>query len=215
MDIVLKNLVPIPLKEKFSKRNSDIWNTDVTFNAGEQIHIQAPSGTGKTTLIHLIYKLRHDYEGQVFYDAKSLTEIKNGELADARQKKISIVFQDLRLFENLTARENIELKRVLTAPMYETSVIDEMANRLGISHILHQKAGMCSYGEQQRIAIVRALVQPFNWLIMDEPFSHLDHQNIEKAANLIEEECIKRQAGLLITDLEADTHFHYTKRYQL
>ena len=215
MDIVLKNLVPIPLKEKFSKRNSDIWNTDVTFNAGEQIHIQAPSGTGKTTLIHLIYKLRHDYEGQVFYDAKSLTEIKNGELADARQKKISIVFQDLRLFENLTARENIELKRVLTPPMYETSVIDEMANRLGISHILHQKAGMCSYGEQQRIAIVRALVQPFNWLIMDEPFSHLDHQNIEKAANLIEEECIKRQAGLLITDLEADTHFNYTKRYQL
>ncbi|MCY7422001.1 MAG: ATP-binding cassette domain-containing protein [Chitinophagaceae bacterium] len=215
MEIVLENLVPIPLKEKFSKRTSAVWNTKVLFSQGEKIQIQAPSGTGKTTLIHLIYKLRHDYEGQVLYDAKPLTEIKNGELADTRQKKISIIFQDLRLFENLTARENIELKRVLTAPIYDASVIDEMASRLGISHILHQKAGVCSYGEQQRIAIVRALVQPFNWLLMDEPFSHLDRENIEKAASLIAEECNKRQAGLLITDLEADTHFNYTKRYQL
>ena len=65
MDIVLDKLVPIPLKEKFSKRNSGIWNTGVIFKAGEQIHIQAPSGSGKTTLVHLIYKLRHDYEGQI------------------------------------------------------------------------------------------------------------------------------------------------------
>lgn len=215
MDIVLDKLVPIPLKEKFSNRNSGIWNTGVTFKTGEQIHIQAPSGSGKTTLIHLIYKLRHDYEGQIFYDAKKLTEIKDQELADMRQKKISIIFQDLRLFENLTARENIELKRVLTTPLYEASMIDEMANSLGISHILHQKAGVCSYGEQQRIAIVRALMQPFNWLIMDEPFSHLDSENISKAAKLIKEECIKRQAGLLITDLEKDQHFNYTNRYQL
>ena len=215
MDIVLDKLVPIPLKEKFSKRNSGIWNTGVIFKAGEQIHIQAPSGSGKTTLVHLIYKLRHDYEGQILYDAKKLTEIKDQELADTRQKKISIIFQDLRLFENLTARENIELKRVLTTPLYEASMIDEMANGLGIAHILEQKAGVCSYGEQQRIAIIRALMQPFNWLIMDEPFSHLDNENISKAAKLIEEECSKRQAGLLITDLEADNHFNYTKRYQL
>ncbi len=215
MDIALENLVPIPLKEKFSKRTSGIWNTKVVFKPGEKIQIQAPSGTGKTTLIHLIYKLRHDYEGRVFYDAKPLIEINGQELAEIRQKKISIIFQDLRLFENLTARENIELKRVLITPLYEASVIDDMANRLGISHILHQKAGVCSYGEQQRIAIIRALMQPFNWLIMDEPFSHLDHENIERAVGLIDEECDKRQAGLLITDLEEDHHFTYTKRYQL
>jgi putative ABC transport system ATP-binding protein len=54
-------------------------------------------------------------------------------------------------------------------------------------------------------------MQPFNWLIMDEPFSHLDIANTAKAATLILEECKKRNAGLLITDLDEDTHFPYTR----
>jgi putative ABC transport system ATP-binding protein len=90
-----------------------------------------------------------------------------------------------------------------------------MAERLGVTHILNQRAGICSYGEQQRIAIIRSLVQPFSWLIMDEPFSHLDNSNALKAAALINEECRKRNAGLVITDLEDDTHFPYTEQYQL
>lgn len=215
MEIVLDNLVPIPLKDKFSRRTSAIWNTTVSFMPGEIVHIQAPSGTGKTTLIHIIYKLRHDYEGQVFYDGRSVKTINTNGLALLRQSKVSIIFQDLRLFKDLTARENIELKRVLTQPMYGPSKIDEMADRLGIAHILEQQAGVCSYGEQQRIAIIRALMQPYKWLIMDEPFSHLDHDNIDKASRLIMEECVSRNAGLIVTDLEADDHFNYSKRYHL
>jgi putative ABC transport system ATP-binding protein len=104
---------------------------------------------------------------------------------------------------------------LIQPPLYQSNDADEMAARLGISHILHQKAGLCSYGEQQRIAIIRALMQPFDWLIMDEPFSHLDNENIEKAAALITAECNKRNAGFIITDLEDDTHFNYTRQYQL
>ena len=69
---------------------------------------------------------------------------------------------------------------------------------------------MCSYGEQQRIAIVRALIQPFELLLMDEPFSHLDNENILKAAKLIAEECAKRNAGFVLTDLDEDEHFEYS-----
>ncbi len=87
-----------------------------------------------------------------------------------------------------------------------------MAEKLGIASILHQRAGLCSYGEQQRIAIIRALVQPFSWLMMDEPFSHLDIANTKKAAALIAEECRKRNAGFLLTDLDEDNHFTYTKQ---
>jgi putative ABC transport system ATP-binding protein len=97
-----------------------------------------------------------------------------------RQQKVSVIFQDLRLFPNLTARENIELNRVLQQPYYESTVVTEMALALNVQSILDQKAGICSYGEQQRIAIIRALVQPFQWLIMDEPFSHLDIENTQK-----------------------------------
>jgi putative ABC transport system ATP-binding protein len=115
------------------------------------------------------------------------------------------------LFPQLTAKENIELKRTMTEPFYPSEKIDEMAAVLNITHILNQQTGKCSYGEQQRIAIIRALIQPFELLLMDEPFSHLDNNNITKAAALIEGECKKRNAGFVITDLDEDKNFEYTK----
>lgn len=215
MQVELKNIVPIPLKEKLLQRSSGIWNNTLHFNSGEFIKIKAPSGSGKTTLIHIIYKLRKDFEGEVLMDEKNLNGLNPQQLALLRQQNISIIFQDLRLFPNLTARENIELNRVLQQPYYESKTIDEMAEALGVATILNQKAVLCSYGEQQRIAIIRSLMQPFYWLIMDEPFSHLDKGNIDKAAALISAECKKRNAGIIITDLEDDEHFNYTKLLNL
>ncbi len=215
MQIQLEQLVPVPLKEKLSPRSSGIWNTTVTFLPGEWIKIVAPSGTGKTTLMNIIYKARHDYEGLVKWDNRDVKEISGDELAKWRQQKVSVIFQDLRLFQNLTARENIELNRVMQKPYCETGMVDEMSAFLGITHILNQRAGVCSYGEQQRIAIIRALVQPFEWLIMDEPFSHLDIANTKKAASLIANECKKRNAGFILTDLDEDSLFPYTKSLSL
>jgi ABC-type lipoprotein export system ATPase subunit len=215
MDIKIEGIVPVPLKDKLGTRPSGIWNRSITFKACEWIRIVAPSGTGKTTLMNILYKVRHDYEGEVLWDGKDLRTIAGDELALLRQQKVSVIFQDLRLFENLTARENIELNRVLQTPFYEAGKIDEMAEALGITNILNQKAVVCSYGEQQRISIIRALVQPFEWLVMDEPFSHLDIANTAKAATLIAEECKKRNAGFLLTDLDEDTHFPYTHTYSL
>lgn len=210
MQIKISRLVPVPLKDVLLKRNSDVWNKDLIFDQQQWIKIKAPSGTGKTTLIHLIYKLRQDYEGQISIENKDLRSISGDELATLRQSCTSIIFQDLRLFENLTARENIELNRVLQTPYYPPEKIDEMAARLRIAHILDQRAGLCSYGEQQRIAIIRALMQPFKILLMDEPFSHLDNENTALAASLIAEECTTRGAGFILTDLDEDNNFNYT-----
>ena len=211
MQVELVKLVPVPLKEKFIQRGSDIWYVDLILHPGEWIKVKAPSGTGKTTLVHTLYKLRHDYEGRILWGQRDLKEILNDELAQLRQQSVSIIFQDLRLFPNLSAKENIELKRVLQRPFYDETAIVEMADQLGVLGILDQPAGMCSYGEQQRIAIIRSLMQPFNWLIMDEPFSHLDKNNIAKAARLIEAECRKRKAGFILTDLDEDDHFAYSR----
>lgn len=204
-----------PLKDTIARRPSDIWSNSNRFAAGEWIKIKAPSGSGKTTLIHILYRLRHDYEGTVYWGETNLRTMDADELARFRQQKVSIIFQDLRLFENLTARENIELKRVLTTPKHTANVVDEMADRLGIRHILHRQVAICSYGEQQRIAIIRALVQPFEWLMMDEPFSHLDAENTARAAALIAEVCRENNAGLVITDLDENNHFNYSRRLQL
>lgn len=202
MTIELKHLMPIHLKERIDLHPSEIWGKTLQFFKGENIQVIAPSGTGKTTLIHILYKLRTDYSGSVFFDDHEVRLLSGNELAGMRQQTISIVFQDLRLFLNLTARENIEINRVLHQPIYKSEIIDQMAECLGISHILNRQTILCSYGEQQRIAIIRALIQPFSWLIMDEPFSHLDKENAQKAARLINEECAKRQAGCFITGLD-------------
>jgi len=215
MQLVLNNIIPVPLKDKLLQRSSAIWNKQLTFNKGEWIKVNAPSGSGKTTFIHTLYKLRNDYEGTVQYDDTNIRQINANEIALYRQQQISIVFQDLRLFPNITARENIELNRVMQTPFYEENKIDEMAETLGVAGVLQQRAGLCSYGEQQRIAIIRALMQPFEWLLMDEPFSHLDKNNIAKAAALIADECSKRKAGFILTDLDEDAHFNYSSKLLL
>ena len=209
--ITLETVIPIPLKEKILQRRSGVWNTNVQFKKGDRIKIKAPSGTGKTTLLHTVWKLRSDYSGNILYDNKNLAQMDAQSISVYRREKLSVIFQDLRLFANLTARENIELKRVMfEQPYHGAEMINQMAAELGVSHVLDQEAGKCSYGEQQRIAIIRALMQPFDLLLMDEPFSHLDQANIAKAARLIGEECAKRRAGFVLADLDDDTHFDYT-----
>lgn len=215
MQIIVQQVIPIPLKDKIVQRTSDVWNTVQQFSSGEWTKIKAPSGTGKTTLTNILYKLRFDFEGTVLWDNVSIANINGDALANIRQQKLSVVFQDLRLFGNLTAKENIELNRVLQEPYYDASVIEIMAEQLGVKHILNQRAAVCSYGEQQRIAIIRALVQPFEFLLMDEPFSHLDKANTAIAAALIAEECKKRNAGFILTDLDDDDHFEYSRKLRL
>jgi putative ABC transport system ATP-binding protein len=103
----------------------------------------------------------------------------------------------------------------LTPHFSSKGLVIEMAEKLGVSSILDQKIRFCSFGEQQRIAIIRAMVQPFNWLILDEPFSHLDQLNINLASKLIESACKQRNAGLIIMGLNKDQYFNYTKEMVL
>lgn len=211
MKISLKYLIPIPLKDRILKTQKDVWNNELTFDKNNFTKIVAPSGTGKTTLMNMLYGLRGDYEGNILYNNNNLKTISLNEMANIRQEKLSVVFQDLRLFPQLTARENIEIKRTMQNPFYNEQKIDEMAETLGINHILKQQTARCSYGEQQRIVIIRALMQPFELLLMDEPFSHLDKTNTQKAAALIAKECVARNAGFVVTDLDEDENFKYTK----
>ncbi len=172
------------------------------------MRLQAASGKGKSTLIHIIYGRRKDFTGKVFFEGTEVGNFSPSKWAEVRQQKFSIVFQELMLFPDLTGFENIFLKLKLTG-YYEKEIIPEMAERLGAGRLLQKKCGIMSFGERQRIAIIRALMQPFEWLLLDEPFSHLDPGNSKLAAELIAEECKKRNAGALITALEQDDFFNY------
>ncbi|MEO6893801.1 MAG: ATP-binding cassette domain-containing protein, partial [Ginsengibacter sp.] len=142
MRIELRKVTPDYI-EKDKWKSSQIWEKSITINKGEHLHIVAPSGTGKTSLIHFIYGLRNDYSGSVFYDDTDIKKLSTEGFSPFRQNKISIIFQDLRLFENQTVKENIEIKRILD-PFHPTEEIDKMAKRLGIENKLNQELKKCS-----------------------------------------------------------------------
>ncbi len=200
MQINLQQVVPSYF-EKQQVTFSEIWGKNISFSKEEHVHIVAPSGSGKTSLIHFIYGIRKDYDGTISYQENNIGNFSLENFSAFRQKNISIVFQDLRLFSEQTVRENIEIKRQLN-PYHPPEKINEMAKRLGIESKLNKTAKTCSYGEQQRIAIIRSLMQPFDFLLLDEPFSNLDENNRVKAFDLINEECKQRNAAMIFADLK-------------
>ena len=213
MDITLKNIVPQFL-EKEKIEGSEIWGAEHVFRKSENIQVVAPSGSGKTSLIHFLYGMRKDYSGDILIEDKKLKRFNAPRLAELRAAQVSVIFQDLRLFKEFSAAKNLEVKRAL-APFHSSSKITEMAERLGIANKLSQKAGTCSYGEQQRIAIIRALQQPFDFILMDEPFSHLDDDNSKKAMQLIEEEAAARGAAVILADLHPHSFFNAAHTFHL
>jgi ABC-type lipoprotein export system ATPase subunit len=190
---------------------SDIWNKQVQFEQGNYYLIQAASGKGKSSLIETLYGLKSNFDGNVSFDNFNLKNNSADQWSDLRAKKMSIVFQDLKLFEDQTAFDNIDIKRTLTN-FYPLQKIEEFAKRLNVTHTLNRKINTLSFGERQRIAIIRALMQDFVCLLLDEPFSHLDEDNITLATSLILEEVEKRKALLLLTDLENDDRFPYHEK---
>src|SRR4051812_17083985 len=200
MYLQIRDLLPTYFTED-RRATSEIWGKDLRFDKGEFVKIVAPSGSGKTSLMHFLYGLRHDYSGTVAYDADPIREFAAEDFASFRKNNISIVFQDLRLFPEQNVYENIDIKRQLN-PYHPPQKIKEMAERLGIGTKLNSECATCSYGEQQRVAIIRSLMQPFDILLLDEPFSHLDTNNSQKAMELMIEEAKSRGAAIVFADLE-------------
>ncbi len=197
--IKLNHIIPNPLKD-LGFKNSAVWDQTITFNKGEYYQIVAHSGVGKSTLINLIYGDRKDFQGELFFDEQSSKNLNDKNWNSIRRTQLSYVFQGLHLFEELTLFENLQLKNGLTNHVSEEQ-IKTWIEQVGLSQHLHQKAVHLSYGQRQRIAVIRAFCQPFDFILLDEPFSHLDEENQAILLDLIIQEARKNEAGIILTSL--------------
>lgn len=214
--IEFKNVLPhvfqaVATEEHFA---SSIWLSDTTFERGHCYLIEADSGKGKSTFCSYILGYRHDYSGQVFFDNRDARLYSISDWSELRQRHVSCLFQELRLFPELTAYENVEIKNKLTN--YKTrQQIEQWFERLGIADKLTAKVGRMSFGQQQRVALMRALVQPFDFLLADEPISHLDDRNAETMAELIKEEADQQGASIIVTSIGKRLPLNYEFTLQL
>ena len=210
MELVLRHLKPTYMEEA-ELHPSDIYlREEVVFAPAKRYLIRAQSGRGKTSLLSFIYVDRDTYKGTITYDGVACPK----DLFSYRRNKLSYLFQDLRLFPSLTAKENIQLKNRLTG-YFSSEQVSQLLERVGLAHKVDTPLAALSLGQRQRVAFLRALAQPFEVLLLDEPFSHLDEANTHLPCELLQEECSQRGATLLMTSLEVNNLLNYDQVLQL
>ncbi len=159
-----------------------------TVQAGQLVALRGRSGSGKTTLLNIVGGLDSPSSGRVLVDGTDITRMSERQLASVRNSKIGMVFQAYNLIPTLTAQENVEV------PLYvgkhpelpQPSVrAKELLTLVGLGHRLGNRPNQLSGGEQQRVAVARALATRPAIVIMDEPTGNLDRTNGENVLRMI------------------------------
>ena len=205
------------LPQVFADRDtivSDVWHQSLELKKGEKVLIEAASGTGKSSFCSYIYGYRDDYQGIICFDGKNIKSLSVSEWMEIRKTSLSMLFQELRLFTELTAWENVQIKNSLTG-FKQKKEIKQWFEALGIADKWNTPLGKLSFGQQQRVALVRALCQPFDFIFLDEPVSHLDDENGRIMAAILTEEAEKQGAGIVVTSIGKHLELDYHKMLKL
>ncbi len=159
---------------------------DFTISKGEVVSIVGPSGSGKSTLLHILGTLDKPDQGEVFLHDQNISRLQGNALASFRNKHIGFVFQFHHLLPEFTAIENVCIPGWLhgnrKAEVKARAV--ELLNILGLSHRLENKPAQLSGGEQQRVAVARALINKPDVVFADEPTGNLDTANAKELHRL-------------------------------
>lgn len=179
---------------------SDVWLSQLVFRKGQAYSVAAASGMGKSSLCSYIYGLRVDYRGTIAFGPTDISTFGIGDWCALRRRHLAYLPQALDLFPALSALDNVLLKNRLTDFRTEAEIRD-MFSRLGLSDRVEAPAGRLSVGQQQRVALIRALCQPFDFIMLDEPVSHLDADNNRLCAYMVAETAAALGAGIITTSV--------------
>lgn len=211
--ITLRNTLP----EVFAQRTdiqSDVWLKEVVFEKEKTYLVEANSGTGKSSLCSYIFGYRKDYQGDIFFNNVNIHDLSIRQWVEQRKGHLALMWQELRLFPELTAMENVLIKNKLTG-YQKRATIDDWFERLGIAEKRDALVGRMSFGQQQRVALIRSLCQPFDFIFVDEPISHLDDSNSRIMADMLMEEARRQGAGVVATSIGKRIELQYDQHLKL
>lgn len=178
---------------------------DVAIARGDFVALRGASGTGKSTLLHLIGGLDTPNAGEIIFAGQNIASFSDRQLTDFRNRRVGFVFQAYHLLPELTALENVclpaRVARISTGNAAKRA--GELLARVGLKDRLDHKPSELSGGEQQRVAIARALINEPELLLADEPTGNLDSHTGGKIMELLQSLRTERQTTLVIATHDA------------
>ena len=190
--ITLDNLLPevfAGAENQPPVSTSGVWMRQLELRRGRRVLVAAESGTA-----------RSDYRGRILFDGTDIRTLTPARWCELRRRSLAWLPQEMRLFPELSVIDNILIKNRLT-DRYSEPELRAMLARLEIDNKASSLAGHLSVGQQQRVALVRALAQPFDFIILDEPVSHLDARNNAACAALVQEVASAQGAAIIATSV--------------
>lgn len=212
--IVLEQALPrVFVSEKIPA--SEVWlSAATTFGRGNMYLVEAASGGGKSSMCAYIFGARTDYEGRILFDGEDVRTFGIDRWQEIRRRHLAYLPQELSLFPELSAWDNVQLKNRLTGYASDKMILSWF-EQLGIDSRRDYPVGRMSIGQQQRVAIIRSICQPFDFIMLDEPVSHLDDDNNRIAAELIAGEARRQGAGIISTSVGNHIRLPYTHTLRL
>jgi ABC-type lipoprotein export system ATPase subunit len=177
--------------------------------AGEEVALRGESGSGKTTFLNLIAGILRADAGEIRIDNETMTGLEEPARDRLRARKLGYVFQTFNLLQGFTCLENV-LLGMKFGPGVDRKRAEELLKRVGLSDRLHYYPRQLSSGQQQRVAVARALANHPKLVLADEPTGNLDQRNAEESLRLIRETCRENGAALLLVSHDREVLAQFT-----